>query len=64
MEKPASGEISLFDLTGRKVCIFFKGDFKQGINRLHFGLDGLNSGLYFMVVDAGREKQVKKLMVR
>ncbi len=64
MNQPSTGEISLFDLTGRKVRAFYKGAFKRGINRLHFGLGGLNPGLYFMVVDAGNIKQVKKLMVK
>jgi len=64
MERPVSGEISLFDITGRKIRVFYKGDFKQGVNHLHFGLDGINSGIYFMVMNAGNTKQVKKLMVR
>ncbi|GMT44354.1 MAG: hypothetical protein IEMM0006_0186 [bacterium] len=64
MNRPSTGEISLFDLTGRKVRVFYKGSFKRGVNRLHFSLDGLNRGLYFMVVDAGNIKQVKKLMVQ
>ena len=64
MKKPTSGEISLFDITGRKIRVFYKGDFKQGVNHLHFGLDGINSGIYFMVMNAGNTKQVKKLMVR
>jgi len=64
MNVPSTGKISLFDITGRKVRVFYKGDFKRGVNHLHFGLEGLNRGLYFMVMDAGNTKQVKKLMIR
>lgn len=64
MNRPSTGEISLFDLTGRKVRVFYKGGFRRGINSLHFGLDGLNRGLYFMVLNTGNTKQVKKLMVQ
>jgi len=64
MSASSSGEISLFDITGRKIRVLYKGDFKRGVNHLHLGLDGINRGLYFMVVNAGNIKQVKKLMVR
>jgi hypothetical protein len=64
MEKPSTGEISLYDLTGRQVRVFFKGDFKRGVSHLRFGLNGLNRGLYFMVMNAGKTRLVKKLMIR
>ena len=31
MNRPSTGEISLFDLTGRKVRVFYKGGFRRGI---------------------------------
>ncbi len=64
LNPPSTGEISLFDLTGRKVRVFYKGDFRQGINHFHFGMNGINRGLYFIVLNTGKTKQVKKLMVR
>jgi len=64
VEKPALGQVSLFDITGRQVRVFYKGDLKQGLNSFHFGLDGLNNGLYFMVLNAGNQRMVKKLMVQ
>ncbi len=64
MSTPSTGEISLFDITGRKVRVFYRGNFKRGINHLHFGLDGINRGLYFMVMNTGNTQQVKKLMVQ
>ncbi len=64
MNSPSTGEISLFDITGRKIKVFYRGNFKRGINHLHFALDGINHGLYFMVMNNGNTKQVKKLMVR
>jgi len=64
MSTPSTGEISLFDITGRKVRVFYRGNFKRGINHQHFALNGINHGLYFMVMNTGNTKQVRKLMVR
>jgi len=64
MKRSSTGEISLFDITGRKVRVLYRGNFKRGVNHLHFGLNSINRGLYFMVMNTGSTKQVKKLMVR
>jgi len=64
INSPSIGEISLFDITGRKIRVLYRGNFKRGINHLHFKLDGINSGLYFMVMNTANTKQVKKLMIR
>ncbi len=64
MNVPSTGEISLFDITGRKVRVLYRGNFKRGESHLHFGLAGINQGLYFMVMNAGNTKQVKKLIIR
>ncbi len=63
-QKASTGEITLFDITGRQVRLLYKGDFKRGDNKFHFPLQGLNRGLYFMFIQTENGKQVKKLMVR
>ncbi len=64
LKRPASGEISLFDLTGRQVRLLYKGNFKQGTGTRHFYLGGLHQGLYFLVMNTGEKQWVKKLMVQ
>ncbi len=64
MQQPSTGEISLFDLTGRQVRTLYKGDLSKGINQMHFGLSGINNGLYFLMLNTKNGRLVKKLMIR
>ncbi|HFB61368.1 MAG TPA: T9SS type A sorting domain-containing protein, partial [Bacteroidetes bacterium] len=64
MQKKTEGNITLFDLTGRAVQILYNGEFKKGINHLHFNLPGLNKGLYFMVLKEGDRKVIRKLVIQ
>jgi len=59
-----TGEISLFDLTGRKVRTFYSGKFHQGLNTMNFDASGLNRGLYLLVAETGGQRQVTKLIVK
>lgn len=56
--------ISLYDLTGRKIKTFYNGSLHQGLNSLHFGINGLDRGLYFVVVKTDKQSQVQKLIIR
>ena len=64
MNNSSTGKIDLLDLTGRQVRVLYKGNFKQGTNQLHFNLNNLTNGLYFMILNAGNTRLVKKLMIR
>ncbi len=63
-ETPATGNISLFDITGRKLQMLYKGAFRKGSNAFHFHLSGLTPGIYFVVIETGNREFVKKLMVK
>jgi 1,4-alpha-glucan branching enzyme len=60
----SAGTISLYDITGRQVRQFYKGDFRRGVNHFEFHLPDLHQGLYFIVIRTSNGKSVKKLMVR
>ncbi len=63
-QEASTGEITLFDITGRAVQILYKGDFKRGNNHFRFSLPVLHRGLYFMLIQSGNGKVMRKVMVR
>ena len=58
------GDISLYDLTGRKVKTLYDGSLNQGINQMDFNVSSVGQGLYFVVVSTENQRQVSKLMIR
>jgi len=64
MNNPDNGQISLFDLTGRKVKNLYNGKFNRGLNALHFNVTGLNRGLYFLVAETSNQRKVTKFIVQ
>ena len=64
MQSATSGEISLYDLTGRMIKTFYNGRFNQGVNTFDFNVNGIGQGLYFVVVNTENNRQVKKLMIQ
>jgi len=64
MNDPKNGQINLFDLTGRKVRNLYQGKFNRGLNSLRFDVNGLNHGLYLLVVETLGQRKVTKLIVQ
>lgn len=64
IDKVENGQMTLFDLTGRKVKILFSGKFKSGLNTFHFNTDNLNRGLYLLVADTPEQRKVTRLIVQ
>ena len=64
LKSATDGSISLYDLTGRKVKTFYKGNLAQGVNKMDFDVSGVGQGLYFVVLNTNNQRQVKKLMIQ
>lgn len=64
MKTATNGNISLYDLTGRKIKTFYQGRFNQGVNQMNFDISGIGQGLYFVVVNTDNQRQVEKLMIQ
>ena len=60
---PSSGKINLsvYDVTGRKVLTLIDGYKPAGTHSLRFEAEGLTSGVYFVRLDAGEFRQARKI---
>jgi len=56
-------EISLFSLTGKKIASFAKSPYSKGTHEIALSLNHLQSGLYFIVLEAVDKKMTYKLIV-
>jgi hypothetical protein len=56
--------LKVYDLLGREVAVLVNGEMKAGIlHRVPFDGSKLASGIYFYRLEAGKNVQVKKLML-
>lgn len=56
--------VTLYNVTGRKLLNIANKEFDAGIHSVKINLRELPSGIYFVRIDAGREKFVKKIVLR
>ncbi|MDD3557629.1 MAG: T9SS type A sorting domain-containing protein [Melioribacteraceae bacterium] len=56
-------EISLYDITGRKVMTIIKRHFMKGTHSRKFDVSDLASGIYLVKISSKAEVQVKKIIV-
>jgi FG-GAP-like repeat/Secretion system C-terminal sorting domain len=54
--------VQAFDNLGRQVAELANGQYSAGVHELTFAPSGLASGIYFMLVDAGGELAMRKLV--
>jgi glycosidase len=64
IENAENGQLSLYDLTGRKVKTLFSGKFQSGLNAFRFNTDHLNRGLYLLVADTPNQRKVTRLVIQ
>jgi hypothetical protein len=64
IEHAENGQLSLYDLTGRKVKTLFSGKFQSGLNAFRFNTDHLNRGLYLLVADTPNQRKVTRLVIQ
>ncbi len=55
--------LDLFDLLGRRIAVLAQGKYPAGETRIHFSEAELPSGLYWLRLTAGGERQVVKVVV-
>jgi photosystem II stability/assembly factor-like uncharacterized protein len=55
--------IELYDALGRRVRTLFDGEAAAGEHRLRVETGGMKPGVYFVVLDAGGRREVKKMVV-
>jgi hypothetical protein len=56
-------EVNVYDVQGRNIRNLFSGPLPGGLRSMEADVSGLNEGLYFVVIEAGSQRIVKKLMV-
>jgi hypothetical protein len=57
-----SFNISLFDLKGNKINSLFTGYLSKGLYEMNFTESNLNSSVYLIIMDVGKEKYFRKFM--
>jgi hypothetical protein len=61
----ASVQISLYNVLGQRVDVVLQGYRQAGLHRLTYRFDeDMAGGTYFLEMDAGRDRQVRKIVVR
>ena len=58
-----SANISLFDVTGKKLKTIFKGDIEQGEHKYKLATEHLGSGLYFINLIYENHSHSSKLII-
>lgn len=61
--KVSNVNLSLFDITGRKVKELYSGRVNAGVHRVRFDASSLASGVYFIKMSAGSFTDVAKILV-
>lgn len=64
--KLAKGEfvkITLYDLLGKQIKVYFEGNRPAGFNKFRFENFGLASGVYIYKIDAGNFSESKKMLL-
>jgi len=57
-------EISLLDITGRKVQTIFSGTLKRGDNKFFLNSIGIAPGVYLVALTSGGQQKTSKLVIR
>ena len=63
LEAESEIELAVFDVLGRQVSILAGGLYGSGSHNLNFNGEGLSSGIYFVVLEAGGIRDIRKLML-
>ena len=61
---PVKAEISLLDITGRKVQTIFSGTLKHGDNKFFLNSIGIAPGVYMVNIVSGGQQKTNKLVIR
>jgi hypothetical protein len=56
-------KVSIFDLTGREICLLVNEIFSKGIHKMVFNTNKLASGVYFYRIEAGSYVDTKKMVL-
>ncbi len=64
MEEKKAVIVNLYNLTGKKEAIIFRGVMDKGLHRFPLNIGQLPAGLYFVSVSAGSQIKTIKLIVR
>lgn len=66
IQMPYSARVkaSLFDISGRKISVLANQVLAPGHSAIQFDRRGLNSGVYFLKIEAGSETLTRKVLIR
>lgn len=53
IKQPHNVKITIYDILGRKIDVLVDEFHKAGFNEINFNAEGLSSGIYFCVLEAG-----------
>lgn len=63
LPEDANVNIEVFNVVGERVATLFNGNLKKGYHEITFDAAGLQSGVYFYKVNAGKYNTVKKMLL-
>lgn len=63
LQKAANVSIQLLDIDGKEIANLYKGFKSAGAHQLDINSEQLSAGVYFVVINAGKERAVQKITV-
>lgn len=63
LERPESVTLKVYDLLGAEQTVLLRQELAVGDHRITFDTSRLASGIYWIMVQAGEERQVRKMVV-
>jgi hypothetical protein len=56
-------KLSVYNIIGREIAVLFEGKMSAGEGRINWPAEDWPGGLYFVVIQAGSEMLVEKLVL-
>lgn len=63
LDRPSLVDMKLYDLAGREVSVLASNEYKAGLHRIAFNGNNLSTGLYFVKLEAGEYRSVKRMLL-
>jgi len=56
-------ELNVYNILGKKVTELSNSEYEAGIHTIKWNMEGISSGIYFIELKCGKQKEIKKLLL-
>jgi len=56
-------ELNVYNILGKKIAELFNSEFEAGFHTIKWNAEGIPSGIYFIQLKCGEQKEIKKLLL-